>query len=36
MSSRPLRRQYWRKGSISKVRAEALVVGDGLGFEVDG
>ncbi len=36
MSSRPLSRQYLRNGSISKCGVEALVVGDGLGFEVDG
>ncbi len=36
MSSSPFSRQYLRNGSMSKCGAEAFVVGDGLGFEVDG
>ena len=36
MSSRPLSRQYLRNGSMSKWALKPCVVGDGLGFEVDG
>ena len=36
MSSRPFRRQCLRKGSMSKWAWKPSVVGDGLGFEVDG